>query len=163
MDIRYESLAEGHRRPVIDIFNHYIENGYAAFPEHRVPYEFFDMFLSMTRGYPAAAILSGANEVIGFGFLRAHNPLPAFKKTAELTCFLRHDMIRNGIGGRTLDYLESGARERSITILLAGISSLNGPSIAFHEKNGFTRCGAFAGIGTKFGTDFDVVWMQKNI
>lgn len=163
MNVTFESLAEAHRGPVMDIFNHYIENGYAAFPEHRLPYEFFDMFLNMTRGYPAAAVLSGDGEVVGFGFLRAYNPLPAFRKAAELTCFLRPDMTRNGIGCRTLEHLESGAKKLSISILLAAISSRNAASIAFHEKNGFVRCGTFAGIGTKFGTDFDVVWMQKNI
>jgi L-amino acid N-acyltransferase YncA len=163
MDITFETLDERHRKPVIDIFNHYIEHGYAAYPENRVPDGFFDMFLNMTKGYPSAAIVSDAGEVVGFGFLRAHNPLPAFKKTAEFTCFLRHDMTGRGIGTRTLEHLQAGAREKGISVLLASISSLNGPSIAFHEAHGFARCGTFAAIGTKFGTDFDVIWMQKNI
>jgi L-amino acid N-acyltransferase YncA len=49
----------------------------------------------------------------------------------------------------------------NITTLLANICSLNKQSLKFHRKNGFKRCGTFRKIGTKFGKDFDVVWMQK--
>ena len=52
-------------------------------------------------------------------------------------------------------------RKSHIDTLLADISSLNEPSIKFHEKLGFSHCGSFKRVGRKFGKDFDVVWMQK--
>jgi phosphinothricin acetyltransferase len=57
--------------------------------------------------------------------------------------------------------LEKGARDKGITTILAGISSLNPGSIEFHRKKGFTECGRFRKVGRKKGHDFDTVWMQK--
>jgi len=38
-----------------------------------------------------------------------------------------------------------------------------GKLIEFHLKNGFRECGRFMKVGRKFGEDFDVVWMQKQL
>lgn len=48
MDMRFEKLDEAHRVPVIDIFNHYIENSFAAYLEQKVSYDFFSMILGAT-------------------------------------------------------------------------------------------------------------------
>ena len=55
------------------------------------------------------------------------------------------------------------ASEKGINNILAGISSLNSASLAFHRKRGFQERGCFQRIGRKWGQDFDVVWMQKMI
>jgi phosphinothricin acetyltransferase len=162
MNITFEPLAEKHRIPVIDIFNHYIENTYAAYLDRKVPYDFYDLFLSMMKGYPSAALLLDGG-VAGFCFLRAHNPLPAFARTADITYFLRHDLTGKGLGAKALEHLEVAARPMGIDTIMASVSSLNDASIRFHAKNGFSECGRFSKIGRKFGRDFDVVWFQKFI
>jgi len=55
------------------------------------------------------------------------------------------------------------AKGRGITSILAGISSRNDGSIAFHRRLGFRECGRFKAIGRKWGEDFDVVWMQRTL
>jgi phosphinothricin acetyltransferase len=62
-----------------------------------------------------------------------------------------------------LDRLLAKACEMGITSILASISSLNPPSLSFHESHGFEECGRFAQIGRKKGQGFDVVWMQKMV
>ncbi len=163
MGIRFEQLGEQHRTAVIDIFNHYVENDFAAYIDSKVPYSFFDMFLNITRGYPAYAVVSDSDIVVGYSFLRAYNPMPAFKTTAEISYFFRPDMTGKGIGGLVLDRIETEAKKAGIKLILANVSSLNEKSIQFHLKHGFTPCGRFKGVGTKFGTEFDVVWFQKDI
>ena len=37
MQIRFDRMAEGDRAAVIDLFNHYVENSFAAYPEEKVP------------------------------------------------------------------------------------------------------------------------------
>jgi phosphinothricin acetyltransferase len=148
---------------VIDIFNYYIENSYAAYPEHPVPYGFFSMFLEICNNYPSVIVKDPEGTVAGFGMLRSHNPMPAFAHTAEITCFIREDLTGNGLGSRMLAYLEEGGRKKGITTILAGISGLNEGSIRFHAKHGFSRCGCFEKVGTKKGVVFDTVWMQKFI
>lgn len=163
MDILFEKLDETHRVPVIDIFNYYIENSYAAYLEQKVSYDFFNMILGITRGYPAVAVKSEGGEVIGYGFLRAYNPMPVFRHTAEITCFLTRDATGKGIGGETHRHLEREAAGMNISMIMASISSKNDGSVRFHARNGFTECGRFLNVGKKFNTDFDVIWMQKRI
>lgn len=161
MDFRLEQVCAEDGKAIIDIFNHYVENSFAAYPEGRVPYEFFGLFLSMAQGYPFLVAKDGAGKVLGFGLLRPHNPMPAFLSTAEITYFIAPECTGRGIGSRMLGRLLAEAKAKGITSILASISSLNEGSLAFHKKSGFVECGRFIGIGLKKGRGFDVVWMQK--
>jgi len=163
MDYHFEPLTARDRKPVIDTFNYYIENSFAAYPEEKVDYDFFDIILTMTRGYPAISVKTGAGEFTGFAFLHAYHPMPAFKRAAQITYFLDPDHTGEGIGKAVLGRLINEAKKLSIDSLLANISSLNERSIDFHLKNGFTECGRFKKIGRKHGRDFDLVWMQKMV
>jgi phosphinothricin acetyltransferase len=158
-----QPLTADHRQAVIDIFNHYVTDSFAAYPETPVPYQFFDMFLSIADHYPAVVAADEQGQVLGFALLRPFNPMPAFKHSAEITYFIAPDHTGRGLGSRLLAHLEGEASARGIDNLLADISSLNPGSIAFHQRHGFTQCGRFEGVGLKFGRDFDQVWMQKRL
>lgn len=158
-----EELSDKYRKPVIDIFNYFIENSFAAFPDIRVDYDFFDKILNMARGYPSVVVKDGINNVIGFAFLHAYHPIETFKRVAEISYFIMPEYNRKGIGKSILERFNDNARKLNIDSLLACISSLNEKSIRFHMKNGFKECGRFQNIGRKFGMDFDVIWMQKII
>ena len=148
---------------VIDIFNYYIRNTFAAYPEQEVPYEFFGMFLEICKNYLAAVVKDSEKNVAGFGMLRPHNPMPAFRHTAEVTCFIRHGETGKRLGTKMLAFLETEGKKQGISTILASISSLNEGSIRFHERNGFSECGRFKKVGMKKGVVFDTVWMQKFI
>ncbi len=167
MDFVIESASIEDRKAIIDIFNHYVENSFAAYPESKVPYEFFDLLKEMAAGYPFLAAKDSTQDnkgrLLGFGLLRPHNPIPSFSGVAEITYFLAPEHTDKGIGSQMLDRLLAVAREKGIKSILASISSLNSVSLAFHKKNGFQECGRFVGIGRKWGQDFDVVWMQRMI
>ncbi|MDD5713069.1 MAG: GNAT family N-acetyltransferase [Smithellaceae bacterium] len=158
-----EHWTDKHRRGIIDIFNHYVESSFAAYLEERVTYDFFDNFLAMARGYPALVAQSGVDDIVGFALLRPFHPFPAFKKTAEIGYFIRKDQTRKGLGEMFLRHLMAEGRDLGVDNLLANISSLNDPSLAFHRKNGFRECGRFRDVGKKFGKVFDLVWMQRPI
>ncbi|MEW6585138.1 MAG: N-acetyltransferase family protein [Nitrospirota bacterium] len=161
--MNFSQITSDDREQIIDIFNHYVENSFAAYPEQKVPYEFFDVLLNMCRGYPTAVARDEENEIIGFGMLRPYSPFPTFSDTAEITYFLKPGFTRKGIGKTILEYLISRGREKGISSLLASVSSLNEVSINFHLKNGFLECGRFKDIGRKRGKTFDVVYFQRMI
>ena len=148
---------------IMDIFNYYVENSFAAYPEKKLPYQAIDLFLQMSNGFPSGSIRDQNGRVIGFGMLRTYNPMPAFARTAEVTYFIHPDYTGKGLGKMLLDFLEKGAGEKNITNFMANISSLNPGSIRFHQKNGFVECGRFKNIGMKNGQEFDTVWMQKKL
>jgi len=163
MDYTIVPMTEQDREPVIDIFNYWVENSYAAFPETPLPYPAFDLFLEMSGGYPTGTIKDVNGRVIGFGMLRRYNPIPGFAHTAEISYFLHPDYTGQGLGRALLEHLETEGRRVGITSILASISSLNPGSIKFHENNGFVERGRFIGIGKKKGRVFDNVWMQKTL
>ena len=162
MEISFEPMSEGHRKAIIDIYNHYIDNSFSAYPDSRFAYGYFDRFLEMTRGYPAFALMDG-ETVAGFCFLRPWNPLPTFKGCAEITYFIGPEYTGKGIGTMALERLEAEARKMGIRTILASIASENRQSLNFHGRNGFRECGRFEKVIEKKGVRFDVVWMQKDL
>lgn len=148
-------------KQIIDIFNYYVENSFAAFPENKLPYQAFEIFIQMSNGLPTGTIKGEDRKLLGFGMLREFNPMPAFSHTAEITYFIEKDHTQKGLGKILLGYLEKEGKEKEITNILADISSLNTNSLSFHTKNGFIECGRFKNVGKKNGQLFDTVWMQK--
>lgn len=163
MQFTIEPVRKEDGKAVIDIFNHYVQSSFAAYPEDRVPYEFFSLFLNMAEGYPFLVARNGEENVLGFALLRPHSPLPVFSRTAEISCFIAPQHTGKGVGTAMQERLLAEAGEKGIDTILAGISSLNPASLAFHKKSGFVECGRLLKIGRKWGRDFDVVWMQRMI
>lgn len=145
------------------IFNHYIEQSDAAFLEDPVSPAFFERLLPYLKIYPSAAVRDDTGTLMGFGLLRPHNQMPAFRHTAEITCFIAPDLTGQGLGGRMLAHLEAEGKKAGIRNILACISSKNEGSIRFHTRAGFTEVGRFRNAGKKWGAFFDTVWMQKEI
>ena len=162
MKIRFEKMGEADREAVIDLFNHYIENSFAAYPEEKVPYGLFDRFLEMTKGYPAfTAREEDCDErFVGFAFLRPYHPLRSFQRAAEISCFIVPGYTGRGIGTAMLERIVDEARRKGIDSILANVSSLNEESLRFHERHGFSECGRFRNVARKKGRDLDAVWMQ---
>jgi len=163
MAYTFEDMFDQHCTPVIDIFNYYIKNSFAAYPEEPVGYEIYDHFLNMARGYPAVVIKDEKETIVGFAFLHAYRSGQIFKRVAEITYFILPEHTGKSIGTKVLNQFRSAAKEKGIDTLLASISSRNEGSLQFHLKNGFKECGRFRRIGRKFGEDFDVVWMQLDL
>jgi phosphinothricin acetyltransferase len=163
MQIRFEKLGEGDREAVIDLFNYYIENSFAAYPEKKVSYGLFDQFLALTEGYPAFTMRDEeqVDRIVGFAFLRPYYPLSEFQRAAEITYFIEPGYTGQGIGSRILERITGEAKRKGIDTILANVSSLNGSSLCFHERHGFEECGRFRRVAKKKGQDLDVVWMQK--
>ena len=161
MPFNIKPMTGNDRLPVIDIFNYYIENSFAAYPDQKVPYDFFDILLKTTEGYPTLVVADERETVVGFGILRSYHPFSVFSKTAEISYFLKPEWTGKGLGDLMLGYLTRKAAHKGITSLLASISSLNPMSIRFHLKNGFLECGRLQKIGEKHGQVFDVLYMQK--
>ncbi len=163
MTVTLQPMTEADRIPVVDLFNFYIENTFAAYPDRKVAYDFFDRLWRPQEGYPALTTRAEGKGMVGFGLLRPYHPLSVFSRTAEISYFLKPEWTRKGLGRMLLTRLEAMGRERGITSILASISSLNRPSLEFHRQNGFEPCGRLKKVGEKKGRVFDVIYMQKMI
>lgn len=162
MTYSFEPMTQEHEIEVMSIFNYYVENTFYAYPENKLPNQFYSRFLDIAKTYPAFVIKS-VNQIIGFCLLRPYNPFPVFKETAEVSYFIKKEFTGKGIGTAVLKKLEESAINMGIKRLLADISSENEQSIEFHLKNGFCKCGNFINAGKKFDKYFDIVWMEKEL
>ncbi len=162
-DVTIRKVLDGDRDDIVSIFNYYVENGFAAYPDKPMDAGLFDFLKSIIYGEAFFVLETAERKVIGFGFLKKYHPYPAFNRTAEAGYFILPEHTGWGLGARLLKVLEKEARKMGIDNLLANISSLNPQSLAFHERQGFRECGRFGKILTKFGQDIDIVWMQKFI
>jgi L-amino acid N-acyltransferase YncA len=163
MEFSIRQAKEEDRKDVIDLFNYYVLNSFAAYPDERVAYDFFDKLNHQAIDGSFYVISLNSGGIIGFGLLKKFYPFKVFNSTAEIAYFLNKDHTGEGLGKIILDQLIADARKKNIRTLLASISSLNIMSIQFHHKYGFSECGRFNRVGNKFGKDFDMVWMQKFI
>jgi len=163
MTITFEALGDAHRKPVIDIFNHYVTTTTAAYRAEAVDYAFFDGFCDPDDVLASYAIVASPGGVVGFCTLEPFKGLASFAGNAETMYFLSKDWVGKGIGGETLAFLEGEARGRGVTKLLVDITDDNEASLAFHRKHGFREYGHLENCWQKFEKPLGIVYMEKNI
>lgn len=151
------------RDQVVSIFNSYASGSFSAYPDQPVGPEFFDKLMDCMYGDSIYVIETDKGEDVGFGLLKMYPGPDVFHHTAEVAYFITHQHTGKGLGQQMLDILVADAKKYGVETLLASISSRNEGSIRFHEQNAFRECGRFEKVGKKFGSYFDVVWMQRFI
>jgi phosphinothricin acetyltransferase len=145
---------------LLQIFNYYAVNTFAAYPSGPVPPAFMD---HVTDGAIAFRVCEAGGDVCGFSLMKPFLPFQTCRQTATVTYFLSPPHTGKGVGSLLLSDLITIARKQGIRTLLANIASKNEASLRFHEKNGFTPCGRFHDAGIKFGEPFDIVWFERHI
>ncbi|MDD1674760.1 MAG: GNAT family N-acetyltransferase, partial [Methanomicrobiales archaeon] len=114
---RLGPIQETDAQEIMELFNYYVENSFAAYPEQRLPVEFFSMIREQSKNYPSVVAKDGDGTVAGFALLYAHNPFPTFSHTAEFTCFVGPGKTGQGLGSRMLQVLETEAKKQGITCI----------------------------------------------
>ena len=163
-DVLFERMGEPHRAAVMQLFNHYVDRGTAAFSDVELPMDAYDLFLENAKSYPSFVLidaLSGA--VVGFCRLRGWHPSATFRRTACIGYFLAPSHVSRGLGSLCLDRLIREAEGMGIRRLIAEVSEENERSLRFHEKHGFRRVALLENIGFKLGREFGIVLMQRDI
>ena len=146
--------------PITSIFNHFVVNSNAAYPEEPVGIDFFRNKHLQAPDYPFM-VATADGKAVGFAYLAPFQPVPTMRRSAMLTYFIHPEHTGQKIGGRFLRLLMDQGRHLGVTTFLAHISSANEGSIRFHQKHGFAECGRFREVGVKGGQSFDMVWMQR--
>jgi phosphinothricin acetyltransferase len=160
VDFTIRPVGESDWRAVTAVFNFFVVNSLAAYPDQPVSGDVFKEKHLAHPGYPfVVAEIDG--EIAGFAYLAPFHHASTMKKSATLTYFIDPEHTGKGLGTRFLDELMEGGRRLGITNFLAHISSANEGSIRFHARHGFVECGRFLKIGAKAGQPFDMEWMQR--
>jgi phosphinothricin acetyltransferase len=160
MDTRIRSVLDADWKPIAAIFNHFVTDSFAAYPDQPVDESFF-RDRHVANPLLPFVVAENRGRVVGFAYLSPFHPASTMRQSASITYFIHPEFTGMGIGTAFLEHLLEAGSALGITNFLAHISSLNTGSIRFHQRHGFTECGRFIDVGRKLDQSFDMVWLQR--
>lgn len=146
---------------ICTIYNYYIEHTVITFEE--IPLTFAQMqerVTIYTRLYPWLVCEDGG-EVVGYAYASKWKERSAYKNTAEVTVYLKHDATQKGYGSALYTELIEQLIAKGCHVLLGCIATPNEPSEKLHERFGFKQVAQFSQVGRKFERWLDVGYWQK--
>lgn len=149
---------------IATIYNHYVKNTVFTFEETEVTAKEIQRRINekQASGYPWLVSIQD-EQVVGYAYAGKWNERSAYRKTAEVSIYLSHEVTTKGLGTKLYEEIFSRMRKKETHILVAGITLPNPPSIALHEKFGMVQVAHFKEVGYKFGQWLDVGYWQVNI
>ncbi|MGL5379698.1 GNAT family N-acetyltransferase [Clostridium sp.] len=160
--VKFRKVQEEDIEALRKIYMYYVENSTATFHIGDISYnEMKDILFSQDELYESFVIYD--DEIIGYVLLAPYKKREAYRRSAEVTIYLKAGINKNGIGTRAINFVEEVAKKKGIKTLLAIICGENIASIKLFEKNNYIKCGHLKNVGEKFNRVLDIVTYQKEI
>ncbi|MFT4928312.1 MAG: L-amino acid N-acyltransferase YncA [Phenylobacterium sp.] len=102
-------------------------------------------------------------KVVGYAYSSQWKNRGAYKHTAEVSAYITHTVKSKGWGTKLYNVLFASLREKSIHVVIGGLTLPNPASVAIHEKFGMEKVAHFKQTGYKFGQWLDVGYWQVQL
>ena len=142
------------------IYNHYVRTSSATF---QVEDETTAAREKDLRGRPPSQpviVLEAEGGVVGWGALSPFHSRCAYRETAELTAYVRHDLHRQGYGRLIVQDLLTRARSLGYHAIIAVSCEESTGMIRLLGSLGLVEAGRLRQVGRKFGRRLDVIYLQ---
>lgn len=155
---------------LLKIYAPYVEKTAITF-EYTVPSleEFTGRIRETLEKYPYI-VAEQEGEILGYAYTGPFGKRAAYQWAAETSIYLKETRRQMGIGRKLYEALEEISKAQNIFNLNACIgypqredSHLTKNSVQFHEHMGYRLVGEFHQCGYKFGTWYNMVWMEKSL
>lgn len=103
----------------------------------------------------------GDGELIGFGSLSFYRDRPGYRTSVENSIYIARSHQGRGVGSALLGELVDVAAARGFHAIFARIVGPQKPSVALHERHGYTLVGIERQVARKFARWHDVAIMQR--
>ncbi len=169
-DIRIRPVTPEDARQLLDIYTPYVEKTAISF-EYDVPTleDFQNRIRRTLQRYPYITAEKDG-KLLGYAYTGSFVGRAAYDWAVETSIYLREDCRKMGIGKMLYEKIEEISRAQNILSLNACIGCpevtdehLDKNSMQFHAHLGFEMVGEFHKCGYKFGTWYNMVWMEKMI
>lgn len=153
---------------LLDTYAPYVRETAISF-EYEVPSPeaFRERIRKTLERYPYLAA-EAEGELLGYAYAGPFKSRAAYDWAVETSIYLRRDLRRQGLGRRLYGALEDLSRAQGVWNLEACIGCpeaedpyLTWNSVNFHAHMGFRLVGTFYKCGYKFGTWYNMAWMEK--
>jgi len=147
---------------ILDIVNYSILHSTANYNYDVSTYEVQKLWFDdrKSKGFPVIVATTKDNEVLGYASFGSFREKKGYQYTIEHSVYVRHDIIKQGIGKKLLSELINRAKISGYHNMIGVIDATNNGSIQFHENFGFTVVGNIKEVGHKFDRWLDVVIMS---
>lgn len=155
-------------RELLDIYTPYVTDTAITF-EYDIPTveEFTERIRTTLQKYPYILAIS-EDTILGYAYASPFKARAAYDWAVETTIYLKQGCQGKGVGKQLYSALENILKKQNILNLNACIaytstqdSFLTDTSTRFHEHLGYRKVGHFTQCGYKFGTWYDMIWMEK--
>lgn len=169
--MKIEAVSVDDAEELLEIYSYYVSETAVSF-EYEVPSidEFKSRILHISEKYPYIKAVDENGCICGYAYANTFKERAAYDWSVETTVYIRKDMRGLGIGKSLYKALEDYLRKMGILNMNACIAvtqkedkHLTNGSMYFHQKMGFETVGTFHNSGYKFGTWYDMIWMEKII
>lgn len=167
-DLSIRMAAETDAEELLTIYAPYVTDTAITF-EYDIPTvaEFSRRIRDTLRMYPYIVALD-EGRIAGYAYASAFKQRAAYNWAVETTIYLKQDCRGKGLGRKLYHALENILKRQNIINLNACIAytpgedaHLDNTSTAFHSHLGYMKVAHFTKCGYKFGTWYDMIWMEK--
>lgn len=170
MDIILRTATANDAAELLDIYAYYVNNTAITF-EYDVPSveEFAERITNTLKKYPYI-VAECDGKAVGYAYASAFKARAAYDWAVETSIYVRHGLVRCGIGKALHNTLESALKAMGVLNMNACIAYPDKPDIhlddnsaRFHKHMGYRTVGEFKKCGYKFGSWYNMIWMEKHI
>jgi phosphinothricin acetyltransferase len=99
-------------------------------------------------------------KIVAYAFASCYKPRSAYKKSVEVSVYVKNDLKRKGVGTKLYESLFDELSKMDVHAVIAGISLPNEASIKLHERFGMEKVAHFREVGFKLGRWIDVGYWE---
>lgn len=159
MQIRPTTAAD--TAAICTIYNYYIAHTVITFEETAVSVDEMQTRIDKTTKIYPWLVCEVEGEVLGYAYASKWKERSAYKHTAEVTVYLKHDALQKGYGRALYTQLIAQLSAQGCHVLLGCLAIPNEPSAKLHEHFGFKQVAQFTEVGRKFERWIDIGYWQK--
>lgn len=147
---------------ITSIYNHYIKSSHVTFELTPIDEdEMWSRIKQVQSVFQLPWLVSEENGlIVGYAYATRWKQREAYRKTTEISIYMRPDSQRRGLGLPLYKSLIDQLQSLNYHTVIGGVSLPNDASIRLHEKLGFEKVAHFKEQGYKFDRWIDVGYWQ---
>lgn len=146
---------------IAEIYSYYAENTVCTFSEFALTEDAVRTQMETIQTNYPYLVAEADGEIAGYAYAKEFRPFSAYRKTVELTIFLRHTIRGKGYGSQLYKALLDAVETAGYHTAIAVVTDPNPESDALQMRFGFEKRGTLKEVGYKFGEFIGAVYWQK--